>query len=291
MGQNDSYKLVALSHKVKEVKNGALEQREFWDFKSQSTIDAIFAKWKPEMFFNFAALTSGTGMFDQPRKMVEINALAVVKMLEAIRRFSPNTSFLQAGSSEMFGYCPEFPQDENSPMLPRSPYGAAKLHAHHLVKIYRYKYDIAASNLILYNHESVHRPDKFVTKKIARAAVKISLGRQKYLDLFSLESKRDWSHAKDVIDAFLLVGHASQPDDYIVASGSHSSVADLCSHAFEHLGLDYRKYVRTKGDSGQPEVALLGDSKKLKSLGWESTIGIKEIMTELVNHELRRGSE
>jgi GDPmannose 4,6-dehydratase len=232
-----------------------------------------------DLVFNYAAKATGQGMFDAPQEISRLNGGFVLDILEAIRA-SPRReaiAFCQASSSEMFGNVTETPQSETTPFRPKSPYGAAKLYAHNLVGIYRSVYGIRCSSAILYNHESVRRSNQFVTKKIAHAAASIKLGRFRSLTLGSL-------------DAMYRMARADAPDDFVVATGRLSTVRDLCEIAFGHVGLDYREFVETQKSDFRvaDSVNLHGDPSRIRErLGWEARTSIRDVMTGMVDHELK----
>jgi GDPmannose 4,6-dehydratase len=253
-------------------------------------IQIIIEEYKPQVFFNFAAKSSGQGMFDHPHEIHRLNGVFVIEILEAIRQSkrADKIVFCQASSSEMYGAVRDIPQTEETPFNPQSPYGAAKLYAHNMIKIYRSIYGLRCCSAILFNHESVRRSTDFVTKKIANAAARIKLGLVNELSLNSLESKRDWGYAPEYVDAMYKMTCTESLDDYIVASGKLSSVRDLCEAAFEFVELDYNDYVQTqKTDTRVTEsMSLLGNPSKIKKdLDWVNKKSIREIMSELVEYE------
>ena len=266
---------------------------ETFDYGAAGAFAEVLVRHEAELIFNLAAKATGVGMFDMPNEVCRLNGSFVLDVLEAIRH-SPRGEairFCQASSSEMFGFVSTAPQTETTPMRPKSPYGAAKLYAHNLVRIYRDTYGLRCCSAILYNHESVRRSSQFVTMKIARAAAAIRVGKQEVLTLDSLDGCRDWGYAPEFVDAMYKMAVAEAPDDYIVATGRLSSVRELCELAFEHVGLDYRQFVTTQAVN--PRVAdsvnLLGDPAKIAStLGWRSAFTVRDIMIELVNHEMYR---
>ena len=264
-----------------------------FDYGRAGVIQRIVEDYRPHRIFNFASRATGQGMFDAPCDISRLNGGFVVELLEAMRQSSRREQIVlcQASSSEMYGDVTEVPQSEQTPFRPKSPYGAAKLYAHHMVRIYRSTYGVRACSAILYNHESERRSEQFVTKKIANAVALIKLGRADSLTLGSLDAKRDWGYAPEYVDAMFRMAAADRADDYVVATGRLNSVRDLCEIAFAHVGLDYREFVRLQGV--QMRVAesfnLLGDPTKIRAdLGWIAHKSAPEIMTELVDHEINR---
>jgi GDPmannose 4,6-dehydratase len=262
-----------------------------FDYGRAGAINRIVEEYRPHRVFNFASKATGQGMFDAPYEIGRLNGGFVLDLLEALRR-SPRREEIvlcQASSSEMYGDVSEAPQAELTPFRPKSPYGAAKLFAHHMLGIYRSIYGVRACSAILYNHESVRRSVRFVTKKIANAVALIKLGRSNSLVLGSLDAKRDWGYAPEYTDAMFQMAAADRADDYVVATGRLSSVRDLCETAFEYVGLNYRDFVHAQ--VGEARVAesfnLLGNPAKIRAeLGWVAQKSAREIMIELVEHEI-----
>jgi GDPmannose 4,6-dehydratase len=261
-----------------------------WNMQDQPRIMEILQKYKIEEVYNFAAYSSGAGMYDDPIAIGDINGLGLTRILEAIRAVDKDIKVCQASSSEMFGATTETPQSEETKFYPRSPYGAAKLYAHNMVKIYRQRYNIFACSAILYNHESSRRGLGFVTKKIINEAVKIKLGLSNQLCLGNLDSYRDWGFAGDYVKAMWLMLQNPIADDYIVATGEVHSVRDFCECAFSYLDLDYRDYVYVESDLYRPaeSIQLVGDFGKIrKILGWKPTVNFFDLVKMMVDEEMR----
>lgn len=261
-----------------------------WDMLDQEGIANILSQYQPAVLYNFASYSSGSGMFDDPVGMGEINGLAVARILEAIRKIDPHIRFCQASSREIFGAAQESPQSEKTPCNPRSPYGAAKLYADSMIRIFRQHYGLFVCSAILFNHESPRRGVEFVTRKITREAAKIKAGQSNELCLGNLDTMRDWGFAGDFVRAMWLMLQQPVADDYVVATGEVHSVREFCDCAFSHLGLDYRDYVREDSASYRPsEPALLvGDIRKArKFLDWEPQVSFRELVTMMVDADLR----
>jgi GDPmannose 4,6-dehydratase len=257
-----------------------------WDMLDQQGMTDALAVYRPAEIYNFAAYSSGAGMFDDPVGIGEVNGLAVARILEAIRAVDTNIRFCQASSREIFGDALESPQTEATTTQPRSPYGAAKLYADAMIRIYRQRYDLFACSAILFNHESPRRGLEFVTRKITHEAAKIKLGLAKELHLGNLDAQRDWGFAGDYVRAMWLMLQQEQADDYVVATGKAHSVRELCEFAFSRLGLDYRDYVREDASAYRPaEPALLVGSavKANRKLGWKPEIEFKELVHMMVD--------
>ncbi len=188
----------------------------------------------------------------------------------------------------MFGGSPP-PQSEGTQFYPRSPYGAAKVMAHHLVVNYREAYGLHASNGILFNHESERRGETFVTRKITRAATRIKLGLQDVLYLGNLDAERDWGHAEDYVRAMHLMLQQDEPDDYVIATGESHTVREFVGRVFEQLALDPDEFVKIDPGYYRPaEVdALRGDASKARvRLGWTPRVGIDELVRRMVAFDL-----
>ncbi|MBE0613576.1 MAG: GDP-mannose 4,6-dehydratase [Burkholderiales bacterium] len=261
-----------------------------WDLLDQAKLANILSTCQPAELYNFASYSTGSGMFDDPIGIGEANGLSVVRILEAIRDADPNIRFCQASSREIFGATPASPQSEATPVDPRSPYGAAKLYADSMIRIFRRQYGMFACSAILFNHESPRRGLAFVTRKIAREAARIKLGQANELYLGNLDTMRDWGYAGDFVRAMHMMLQQPLADDYVVATGEVHSVREFCDCAFSHLGLDYRDYVRedTAAFRSSEPALLVGDiSKARKVLGWEPSVGFPELVRMMVDADLR----
>jgi GDPmannose 4,6-dehydratase len=260
-----------------------------WDPCDQESITSIVAEHRPHEIYNFAAYSTGTGMYDDPVLIGEVNGLAVARMLEAIRKIDPSIRFCQASSREIFGEALVSPQTELTPMNPRSPYGAAKLYADSMVRIYRGRYGLFAVSAILFNHESPRREFSFISRKITHAAARIKRGLDCELVLGNLDTLRDWGFAGDYVRAMWLILQQSTPDDYVIATGTAHSVRDLCQLAFSRVGLDYRDHVRTDPELYRPSepLPLVGNPAKARSyLGWEPQLEFSELIGQMVDNDL-----
>lgn len=259
------------------------------DMLQTASFVEILAGFKPDEVYNFAGFSTGKGMFDDAVAIGDINGLAVARILEAIRQVDDRIRFCQASSSEMFGDPIASPQSETTPFNPRSPYGAAKLYAHSMIRIYRQHYGLFACSAILFNHESPRRGQDFVTRKIAQGVARIKLGLAKEIHLGNLESRRDWGFAGDYVRAMWLMLQQAQADDYVLGTGHTHSVRELCELAFSHVGLDYRDYVSEDAGAYRPKesMELSGDAKKAhQQLGWLPEVGFNEMVRMMVDAEL-----
>lgn len=246
--------------------------------------------YRPSEIYNCAAMSSGAGMYDDPARIGMINGLAVTHLLEAIRRVDPRIRLCQASSSEMFGQPLSSPQSEATEFRPRSPYGAAKVYAHTMLRIYRERYGMHLCSAILFNHESPLRRLEFVTRKVTHAAAAIKLGRSSQLQLGDLDACRDWGYAGDVVRAMWLMLQNTTPNDYVVATGQVHSVRELCEIAFSHLGLDYREFVRESAEHarGSEQVQLVGDPSRARAdLGWEPQVAFADMIRSMVDSDMK----
>lgn len=265
-----------------------------WDMLDQHRMVEVLAEYHMSDIYNFAAYSSGAGMFDDPAGMGEVNGLAVARILEAIREVDTKIRFCQASSREIFGEAAESPQTESTPTNPRSPYGAAKLYADSMIRIYRQRYNLFACAAILFNHESPRRGVDFVTRRITQAAAKIKLGLAKELHIGNIDAQRDWGFAGDYVRAMWLMLQQERADDYVVATGKAHSVRDFCEIAFSRLGLDYHDYVREDALAYRPiEPALLVGcaAKANRKLSWKPEIEFRELVHMMVDADLRNLSE
>ncbi|MBC7405106.1 MAG: GDP-mannose 4,6-dehydratase [Cytophaga sp.] len=261
-----------------------------WNMMDQRRMTEVLVEYKPQEIYNFAAYSSGAGMYDDPVGVGEVNGLAVTRILESIRAVDAKMRFCQASSREIFGEALESPQTEATPTNPRSPYGAAKLYADSMIRIYRQRYELFVCSAILFNHESPRRGLEFVTRKITYEAAKIKLGLAKELRVGNMDAKRDWGFSGDYVRAMWLMLQQECADDYVVATGKAHSVRELCEFAFDRLGLDYRDYVREDASAYRPvEPALLVGSavKANRKLGWKPEVDFKELVHMMVDADLQ----
>lgn len=249
----------------------------------------VLREHQPDEIYNLAAQSFVQTSFGQPVLTGEVTALGVTRMLDAIRMVSPEASFYQASSSEMFGKAAAVPQTETTPFHPRSPYGVAKLYGHWITVNYRESYDMFACSGILFNHESPRRGSEFVTRKVTQGVAKIKAGQQDKLLLGNLDAQRDWGHARDYVDAMWAMLQQDQARDYVISTGKTHTVRRLCEVAFEAAGLNWEQYVEVDPKFYRPaEVDLLiGDSSLAKAeLGWEPTVTFEDLITEMVEADI-----
>ena len=259
------------------------------DLLDQVSLINLLQEHRPDEVYNLAAQSFVPTSFTQPVLTGEFTALGVTRILDAVRIVDRAIRFYQASSSEMFGKVQEVPQRETTPFYPRSPYGAAKVYGHWITVNYRESYNLFACSGILFNHESPRRGLEFVTRKITHAVARIKLGLQDELHLGNLDARRDWGYAPDYVHAMWLMLQQERPDDYVVATGETHSVREFCQVAFDHVGLDWEKYVIVDPKFYRPaEVDMLvGDpSKAGRVLSWEPSVTFQELVRIMVDADL-----
>ena len=274
----------------------------YGDLSDGSRIERLIQKIQPDEIYNLAAQSHVMVSFDMPLYTGDIDALGVVRLLEAIREANVKTKFYQASSSEMYGKVREVPQTEKTPFYPRSPYGVAKLYGYWMTVNYREAYGLFACNGILFNHESPRRGETFVTRKITRGLSRVKLGQDEKLYLGNLEARRDWGYAKEYVEAMWLMLQHKEPDDYIVATGETHSVREFVEEVARNLDMDIiwkgsglkEKGIYKKNGKVIVEIdpryfrptevdLLVGDASKAKKvLGWKPTVTFKELVRIMV---------
>ncbi|OGH30513.1 MAG: GDP-mannose 4,6-dehydratase [Candidatus Levybacteria bacterium RIFCSPLOWO2_01_FULL_37_26] len=261
------------------------------DLLDQSSLASALLQAEPDEVYNLAAQSFVKTSWNQPVLTGEITALGVIRLLEAIRVVNPKIKFYQASSSEMFGKVTETPQKETTRFYPRSPYGVAKVYGHYITVNYRESFGIFACSGILFNHESPRRGLEFVTRKISHAVARISLGRQKKLELGDLTPKRDWGFAGDYVEAMWLMLQQKKAQDFVVATGENHSVLDFVKLAFNAVGIkDYSNYLVSSDPKHMRPAEvddLIGDASKAKKiLGWRPKTDFKQLVEMMVKADL-----
>jgi GDPmannose 4,6-dehydratase len=259
------------------------------DLLDEVSMINILRDHRPAEVYNLAAQSFVQTSWGQPVLTGETTALAVTRMLDAIRIVDPDIRFYQASSSEMFGKVVEVPQRETTPFYPRSPYGVAKVYGHWITVNYRESYGLHASSGMLFNHESPRRGLEFVTRKITHGVARIKHGLDTELRLGNLDAQRDWGFAGDYVRAMWLMLQQDQPDDFVIAMGETHSVREFCELAFAHVGLDYTDHVVLDERFMRPaEVELLiGDPAKAQSvLGWKPEVSFADLVRMMVDNDL-----
>jgi len=237
--RSSSFNTERIDHLFQEKSQDSTFILHYGDLSDGLNITRLIRDINPDEIYNLAAMSHVKVSFDTPEYTGNIDALGTLRILEAVRllKMENKVKIYQASTSELYGKVVEVPQNEKTPFYPRSPYGVAKLYAYWITKNYRESYNLFASNGILFNHESPLRGETFVSRKITRAATRISLGLQKNLKLGNLNAKRDWGHAKDYVETMWLILQQKEADDFVISTGQNYSVRDFTKKAFEKLGI------------------------------------------------------
>ena len=281
----------------------------YGDITDSTSVSKIIELIRPNEIYNLAAQSHVAVSFEVPEYTANADALGALRILEAIKfhKLEKKTKFYQAGTSEMYGKVQETPQSEKTNFYPLSPYGVAKLYAHWITKNYREAYNIFGSNGILFNHESPRRGETFVTKKIVSALVKIKMGKQKKLFLGNLDSRRDWGHAKDYVEAMWKILQQKKPDDFVIATGKQFSIRQFVNLVSKKLNMDIHWRGRGINQVGYDKISkkkiifvdknyirpldvntLLGNAKKArKTLSWKPKIQINQLIDEMISEEIK----
>jgi len=288
----------------------------YGDMTDSTNLIRVVQEVQPDEIYNLAAQSHVAVSFETPEYTANTDAMGPLRLLEAIRllNLTDKTRFYQASTSELYGQVRETPQTESTPFYPRSPYAVAKLYAYWIAVNYREAYGMYTCNGILFNHESPIRGETFVTRKITRALARIKTGLQEAVHLGNIDSKRDWGHARDFVEAQWMILQQDSPDDYVIATGEQYSVRDFIEHAVANLGIkiawegsgieEVGRVIENSDDSG-PQAGdiivridaryfrptevetLLGDaSKARKTLGWQPRISFGQLVEEMIKEDL-----
>jgi len=290
----------------------------YGDMTDSSNLNRLLEKVKPDEIYNLAAQSHVRVSFEVPEYTIEVDGVGVLRFLDAIKETGVKTKFYQASTSELYGKVQEIPQTEKTPFYPRSPYGVAKLYAYWIVRNYREAYNIFACNGILFNHESPRRGENFVTRKITKAAVKISLGLQEKLYLGNLNAKRDWGYAPEYCEGMWLILQQEKPDDFLLATGETHTVREFCGLAFKEVGIELEWHGKNENEKGivrslsskstsnlkagdivvevdpryyrPTEVdILIGDPSKAKEkLGWQPKVKFENLIKIMLQADLKQ---
>jgi len=279
----------------------------YGDLTDSTNLIRIIQEVQPNEIYNLAAQSHVKVSFETPEYTANADAIGPLRILEAIRilGLEKKTRFYQASTSELYGLVQETPQKETTPFYPRSPYGVAKLYGFWITKNYRESYGMFACNGILFNHESPLRGETFVTRKISRAAARISLGMQEKLFIGNIDSERDWGHAKDYVEGMWRMLQQDEPDDFVLATGIKISVREFISMAFVEVGINLKWQGKGENEKGVDSAGkviveidpkyyrpaevdlLLGDASKAKNkLGWVAKCTVAELCKEMVQADL-----
>lgn len=278
------------------------------DLTDSQSIDNIVREIQPDYFINLAAQSFVGASWQIPEQTFDVDAVGVIRCLEAIRKHAPTCRFYNAGSSEELGNVDYSPQDEEHPLKPRSPYGAAKASARHIVKVYRESYNLFAIQGLLYNHESPRRGEEFVTRKITKEVTKIKKAIDygyefKPLELGNIYAKRDWSHSKDFVRGIWMMLNQKEPIEYLLASGETHTVKEFIEKAFEHVnikgnwvgtGLDekliYKNQILVQINPqfyrpAEVDLLLGNPNFAIMKLGWKPEISFEDLIKEMVEFD------
>ena len=261
----------------------------YGDLSATTTLRRIFQEVQPTEVYHLAGQSHVGLSFDIPESTCDEAGMSTLRLLEIVRDQQKPVRFYHASTSEIFGHAIESPQTEETAMRPTSPYGCAKAFATQLVRVYRQSYGLFACNGILYNHESPRRGENFVTRKIARAAARISRGLDTDLVLGNLDSKRDWGRAQDYVEAMWLMLQHENPDDYLVATGEVHSVREFVEAAFAVVDLPWKKYVKQDEVFSRPiePTRLVGRADKIREvLKWKPRGTFQDLVREMVIAEV-----
>ncbi len=264
------------------------------DLLDSSSITNLINNVSPDEVYNLAAQSHVSVSFQNPIFTTQVGTLGSITILEAIRHTNRDIKFYQASSSEMFGGSSTELLNENSAFDPKSPYGASKVFAHEITKIYRDSYNLFGVNGILFNHESPLRGETFVTRKISKAVGRISAGIQEKLTLGNLDASRDWGYAKDYVQGMWLMMQHKKPEDWVLATGVTKTVREFAIEAFNHVNLNWEDFVITSEKYLRPNEVdyLLGDSSRArKELKWKPSVDFSGLVKIMVEHDIKEAKK
>ena len=296
------YKVVGLKRRTSIISTDRVDHLfeninfslEYGNLNDSGCLHRLLLKHKPDEIYNLAAQSHVRVSFETPEETTDFVAMGTLRLLEAMRNACPEARFYQASSSEMFGDNPENPQNEETRLMPASPYACAKVYSHNICRNYRESYRLHISSGILFNHESPRRGETFVTRKITIAAARIKLGLQDKLFLGNLEAKRDWGFAGDYVEAMWLMLQQDTPDDYVVATGETHTVREFLQEVFDYANLNVEDYVEIDERLYRPHEVplLLGDPSKAKQkIGWTPKIKFKELAKMMYEEDYKNQKE
>ncbi len=260
------------------------------DLLDSSSLNTLIEKILPDEIYNLAAQSHVSVSFKNPQYSTQTSTIGPTTLLEAVKNSSKDIKFYQASSSEMFGGIDEGSLNEDSLLIPKSPYAAGKVFAHNMTRIYRESYELFCVNGILFNHESPLRGETFVTRKITRAVGRIYHGIQDKLTLGNLDAYRDWGFAGDYVEGMWMMMQHSIPDDWVLATGETHTVSEFLEIAFNEIGFNPKKYIQIDTKYFRPNEVnhLLGDPSKVKKeLGWKPKTSFNELVKMMVEEDVK----
>jgi GDPmannose 4,6-dehydratase len=260
----------------------------YGDVAAPGTLLDVIYNTQPDEIYHLAAQSHVRVSFDMPEYTGDITGLGTVRILEAVRKSGCKARFYQASSSEMYGGARP-PQSETTPFEPRSPYAAAKVYAYWVTRNYREGYNMFAVNGILFNHESPRRGETFVTRKITRAVAGIKSGKQRYLYLGNLDSRRDWGYSPEYVEAMHLMLQQDRPEDFVIGTGEAHTVREFLAAAFGYVGLDWNEFVRIDPRYYRPtevDYLMAEPTKAREQLGWQPRVHFHELVRIMVDADL-----
>jgi GDPmannose 4,6-dehydratase len=273
----------------------------YGDLTDITSIISVLSEAQPDEIYNLAAQSHVQVSYETPVYTAQVDGVGVLNVLEAVRILGLDTKIYQASTSELYSGDPaEAPQDENTPFRPKSPYGDAKLYANSITKTYRDSYKMFICNGILFNHESERRGENFVTRKITRGLADMATGKASHIVLGDIDTKRDWGHAEDYVEAMWLMLQQDTPDDYVVATGETHTVREFIDEAFDVMkgisGFDFDKEKSIKFDKRfiRPNEVrhLEGNPTKIKEkLGWKPKVDFKELVKRMTTYDYENSSK
>jgi GDPmannose 4,6-dehydratase len=269
-------------------------QLHYSDLLDSSSITNLINSINPDEIYNLAAQSHVSVSFENPIYTTQVGTLGSITILEALKHSEKRIKFYQASSSEMFGGSSIEILNESSAFNPKSPYGASKVFAHDITKIYRDSYNIFGVNGILFNHESPLRGETFVTRKISKAVGRIATGIQEKLTLGNLDASRDWGYAKDYVKGMWLMMQHENPEDWVLATGVTKTVREFAIEAFNHVNLHWEDFVFTSEKYLRPNEVdyLLGDSSKArKELKWKPSVDFSGLVKIMVEHDIKEAKK
>lgn len=261
------------------------------DLLDPESLLAAVRSVEPDEVYNLAAMSHVVDSWGDAALSADGTAVGVVRLLDAIRVAWPRARFFQASSSEVFPGSGGRPQDESTPLHPRTPYGAAKAYGQMMTEIYRQRHGLFACSGVLFNHESPRRSPRFVTRKITRAVAAIKLGRQSTLGLGNLDARRDWGYAPEYVEAMWLMLQREEPEDFVIGTGESHSIRDFAEAAFAEVGLDPGEHLEADPAALRPvdeDFALADPSRASERLGWTARTRFAEIVRLMVAADLER---